>query len=95
MKYIINFIVISALSFMNIGNCFAEEVNWSPKDNISIYTLILSIITTIVVLLIYHWFFLPIKEIDDDGEQEYRRLHAYNQNIVNQLVKNYLNTIVR
>lgn len=92
MKYIFKCLFISILGFLNIWNCFAGSMDWSLKGTFN--TLIISIVITIVGLLIYHFFFAPIKEIDyDEEEQEAGRLHSYDQNIVNQLVKNYLNSI--
>lgn len=92
MKYIISFIVISALSFMNIGNCFAEsaEGNGSWSD----YA-ILGIIVVIGLLICLCWNIIqqPKKKRNNREEQEYTEAYNYDQNIVNQLVKNYLNSI--
>lgn len=87
MKYIFNCIFITILGFLNIGNCFAGSADWSLKG--TIYNLIIPIFITIVGLFIYHFFFLPIKEIDDFEEQENKRKCPCN---IKQEVRNYINT---
>lgn len=90
MKYIISFIVISALCFINIGNCFAESAS---KNNLWSEYGIPAIIVVIIILIVFWRATMPSKKRKDNRrEQEYTKPYNYDQIVVNQLVRNYLNS---
>ncbi|MCI6523019.1 MAG: hypothetical protein MR448_06265 [Parabacteroides sp.] len=90
MKYIISFIVISALSFMNIGNCFAGSAE--GNGSLSEYVIIAAIVFLVFGVGLWKCTKPSKKRKENSRELEYANSFNYDQNIVNQLGRNYLNS---
>lgn len=93
MKYIISFIVISALSFMNIGNCFAESAdgNAAISDD-SFVSFILFLINDVIVVIITFIVLRLLKWINsEDNIEEHENTRVCTCN-PEQAVRNYINT---
>lgn len=90
MKYIFNCIFITILGFLNIGNCFAGSAD--GNGSLSEYVIIAVIVFLVFGVGLWVCTKPSKKRKENSREQEYANSFNYDQNIVNQLGRNYLNS---